>query len=160
MPYPLRNPNTIYLGGGTEGPGGQGGFTPEHGIACFGTPTPGMLAEYYEDAGVTKVRAHSTLGGPARPVIIFLEQLNRNLGVDDNYIAGSLADTAVGPRPGSTWWMLLPVGQTIAKGALLESNGNGMLKILAAGTPLFRAMEGTGGATIAVTRIRVERIEG
>lgn len=160
MPFTSRNPNTIYLGGGTEGPGGQGGYTPEHGFPCSGTPTPGMLGERFEDSGVTKIRAHSTAGGPPSPtVIIFLEQLNRNLGIDDNYISGSLCDTAEGPRPGTTWWMLLPAGQTIVKGDKLESNGNGMLRKLAAGTPLFQALEGTGGATAAITRIRVVRIE-
>jgi hypothetical protein len=51
--------------------------------------------------------------------------------------------------------MLIASGQNIAYGQKLESAGDGTLRALAAGTPLFVALESKPTVTV-LTRIRVE----
>jgi hypothetical protein len=54
--------------------------------------------------------------------------------------------------------MLIASGQTIAAGDLMESAGNGTLRVLAAGVPLFRAEEVKTAAFTGFTRIAVMAI--
>lgn len=146
-------PNTIYLGGG-EGPGGQGGYTLVNEYVAIESITPGMLLEYHNDGGTLKWGVHDSADDPISPTVA-LEQIEMNLGVDDAYAAGDLVKAAI-LKTGSTFWGIIPSGQNIAPGARLQSNGDGKLKAAASGSVKFVALESSGGAVTADTRIRVE----
>lgn len=158
MPYPLRAPNTIYLGGG-DGPAGQFGYTPVVDMLVLGTPLPGYLAEVRVDSGVRKWAVHSAGGADADvlPVAFFLEQTEMGLGTEDAYKTNSLC-TVAEAHPGSIWWIMVATGQNIALNGILQSNGDGLFKAVGTGKGILRALESTGGATAAPTRIRAEVI--
>jgi hypothetical protein len=148
-----RSPRTIYLGGG-DGPGGGGGLTKVDEFVSTGTPLPGMLAEKYNDSGVTKWRAHSGAAGTFAAKAFYLERLEHNQSIDDAYEDNELALVGI-MYPGSKVYALVPSGANIVANDALESNGDGYLK---EGTtaPVARALESTGGAVTAATRVRVE----
>ena len=155
MAIAKKPPNTIYLGGG-DGPGGESGMTMVNDLVAGVTAKPGMLAQLYDDSGVGKWRPHNAAAGTFAQKAFFIEQIEMNLGVDDDYAPGDLAKVGF-MRKGCLVWALIPSGQNIAIGDPLESNGDGYLK---EGTtyPIARAYESTGGAVTAVTRLRVEVI--
>lgn len=157
MAISTRAPNTVYLGGG-EGPGGMGGRTIENTWPAIEQLTPGMLIEPHNDSGVMKWGVHDSADDTVAQLIFAEEQGEWNLGVDDVYAAGDLVKAGYA-HPGSKWWGLLPIGVTVVNGGLLQSNGNGMFKPLATGVAIARALEGTGGETVAITRIRLEVIQ-
>lgn len=149
---PVRNPLTIYLGGGA-GAGGRGGKTEIDKYATTGTPIPGMLAETYNDGGVTKWRAHSSAAGTFAQKAFYLELIYNQQTIDTPYADGSLALVGI-MHPGSTVYALIPSGADIVAGDPLESNGDGYLK---EGTtaPVARAIE-TVLASAGPARIRAE----
>ena len=156
MAISLRNPNTIYLGGG-DGPGGESGCTIINDYVAIEQITPGMLLEYHDDGGVLKWGVHDAAADQGS-VVVALDQTLLNLGVDDVYAAGDLV-MAGALRPGATFWGLIPSGQTIAVAAKLQSNGDGKLKAATADTAAanvarFVALEAK--TATADTRIRVE----
>jgi len=146
-----RNPRTVYLGGG-RGPGGGFGFTPVDEYVTTGTPKPGMLAQTYDDSGVTKWRAHSSAAGTFAQKAFYLERLNHNQDIETAYVAGESALVGI-MYPGAKVYAIIPSGQNIVAGDPLESNGDGKLK---EGTtaPVARALESV--TATADTRIRVE----
>lgn len=152
MSITKRNPNTIYLGGGL--PGGEGGMTLVNDLVTIGVVTPGMLVEYRNDSGTLKWGVHDTADDPVLPAVA-LEQIELNKGVDNNYAAGDLIKVGI-LRPGSQFWGLIPSGQNISPGAILQSNGDGKLKAAGTGVKKFVALESSGGAVTADTRLRVE----
>lgn len=154
MAITKRDPNTIYLGGGGTGPGGQDGYTLVNDMVAYSAITPGMLVETMSDSGVPKWRPHSTATGTFAQKAIALEQDEWNLGVDDAYAAADLVKVAI-LRPGSTVWAIVPSGQNIVPGDFLASDGNGKLRESQTGS-VARALESTGGAVTADTRVRVE----
>src|SRR5262245_9711831 len=137
------SPNTIWLGGPRTEIGD---------LAASEAITPGMLVERWNNAGVWRWRKHNTAGGNTTKSVA-TEMSMANKGVADNYNAGDLMEVTIG-APGTNLWMMIGSGQNIAFGDKLESAGNGMLRILAAGTPLFQALEGKPNVT-QTTRIRV-----
>lgn len=151
MPLAPRGPNTVYLGG-PPGPGG-GNFVIDNEHVVTGTPTPGFLMQYYDDAGVGKWRAHNTSAGTFAQKAFLLERPEFNQGIEDEYAANELGLVGIMP-PGSLIYAIVPSGQNIVNGDPLESNGDGKLK---EGTtaPVARAAE-TIGAVTADTRVRVE----
>lgn len=150
MAVTARDPNTIHLGGDIT-------RLNEHsaGVAI----TPGMLIEFYSDGTNMKLRPHAS--ATEFPTAIFAtEDVFHNKTVDDVYAIGSLVPAVQGHK-GSSWWALVPSGQDIAAGALLQSNGNGMLKAATATTAAanvahFQALESTGGAVTVTTRLRIQ----
>lgn len=150
MAVTARDPNTIHLGGDIT-------RLNEHiaGVAI----TPGMLIEAYNDGTNMKYRPHAS--STEFPTSIFAtEKLIHNKTVDDVYAIGDLV-AAVQGHKGSSWWALVPSGQNIVAGQLLQSNGNGMLKAATATTAdanlgHFQALESTGGAVAATTRLRIQ----
>ena len=111
-------------------------------VAAGGAITPGMLIERYQvSAGVVGLRAHSTAGGNTVPLVA-IQPAMLNKGVDDAYATGDLVEAAV-LQPGATAWMLIGSGVNAVAGSKLESAGNGLLRLLAAGTPLFTALVDT-----------------
>lgn len=154
MSITKRAPNTIYLGGGMNG--GDGGITYVNDLVASAVITPGNLIELVNDGGVAKWQRHGTAAGTFPSKAVALDQPLLNLGVDDNLAAGDLVLAGI-LRSGSTFWGIVPSGQNIVPGDLLESNGDGKLK---EGTtfPVARALDSTGGAVVADTRVRAEVI--
>lgn len=145
MSITRNNPNTIFLGGRRVQIGD---------IAAKEVIIPGHLVERINTAGVTQWRKHATAAGDCSRAVA-TDQAMLNKGVDDTYAINDLMEVSIG-EPGSTFWMLLPSGQTIVYGDGLESNGDGQLRKLAAGVLLFKALEAK--TTTAATRIRVETV--
>lgn len=150
MAVTARDPNTVHLGGDIT-------RLNEHsaGVAI----TPGMLIEFYDDSGKMKLRPHAS--ATEYPSTIFAtEKLMHNKGVDDVYAINDLV-AAVQGHKGSSWWALVPSGQNIVAGALLQSNGDGMFKAATATTAAanvaqFQALESTGGAITVTARLRIQ----
>lgn len=145
-----RDPNTIHLGGD---------ITRLNEYSAGVAITPGMLIELYDDSGKMKWRPHAS--ATEFPTAIFAtEKLIHNKTVDDVYAIGDLV-AAVQGHKGSSWWALVPSGQNLVAGDLLQSNGNGMLKKATATTAdanlaHFQALESTGGAVAVTTRLRIQ----
>lgn len=137
-------PNTVWLGGPR---------TVINDMAAKAAITPGHLVERVNTAGVWQWQKHGSAGGNTGRNVA-TEQSMLNKGVDDAYAAGDLVEVAEGTN-GSNFWMLIASGQNIAYGDKLESAGDGTLRILASGTPLFVALETKANVTV-LTRIRVE----
>jgi hypothetical protein len=87
--------------------------------------TPGHLVEF---GGAKELRKHATAGGPARKAFA-LENDLVGKGIDDAYAVGDLVQYGVF-QPGSEVYALLGASQTIAKGDMLVSNGDGALRKL------------------------------
>lgn len=142
-----RDPNTIHLGGD---------ITKLNEWIAGVQITPGMLIEFY-DNGTMMLRPHAS--ATEIPGSTFaLEKIIHNKTVDDVYPSGELVYAATFHR-GSSVWALIPSGQNISAGELLQSNGNGMLKsatatTAAAGLAKFQALEDLGAITVT-TRCRV-----
>lgn len=149
---PVRNPRTVYLGGGA-GAGGRGGLVQIDEFATTGTPIPGMLAEIYNVGGVSKWRAHSTSAGTFAQKAFYLELIYNQQTIDTPYADGDLALVGV-MFPGSKVYALLPSGANIVAGDPLESNGDGYLKE-GSTAPVARALE-TVLASAGPARIRAE----
>lgn len=151
MPLAPRNPNTIYLGGGSVQGGGDG-LTVVNTNPTSAVATPGMLAQLHDVSGVAKYRPHATASGKAAAAF-YLERPELNQGIDDDYPADTLARIGIGQK-GSVFYALIPSGENVVAGDLLESNGDGYLK---EGTtaPVVQALDSPGAVTVA-TRVRVE----
>ena len=143
----IRNaPNTIVLGGSVIEVGDT---------AVSETVRPGHLVERWNSGGVWRWRKHTTAAGSAIKAVA-LNQAMINKGVDDDYAANDLAQVGIF-SPGATAWMLIASGQNVSFGDKLESAGNGTLKAVTAGFPLFQALE-SPGAVVVQTRVRVEAL--
>lgn len=147
MSVTQNDPNTIYLGPL------QGGRTIINDKACSEAITPGMGVELFNNGGIIRFRkATAALAG----ALVATEASMLNKGVDDAYAANDLIEVSALEK-GSTAWMLIASGQNIAAGNQLEHAGDGTLRILASGVPVFTAQENKPNVT-AQTRIRVEAI--
>lgn len=144
MAITQRNPNVVHLGGE---------YVLINTVPAIEAITPGMLLEYHNDSGTLKLGVHDSADAALSGALIALDQSEHNLGVDDAYAAGDLVKCAH-MQPGATAWMLIPSGVNTTPGALLQSNGDGKLKLLASGVAKFVALE-TKTPT-ADTRVRVE----
>lgn len=143
MSITRNDPNTIFLGGER---------TQINDLAASAAITPGHLVERFNNAGVIRFRKHATAAADTARLVA-TEHAMANKGVDDDYAANDLVEVSA-LRAGSTAWMLIASGQTIVAGNRLESAGDGTLRILAAGTALFSALENK--TATALTRLRVE----
>lgn len=145
MSITQQAPNTVYLGGPA---------VDVSDLAASATITPGFLIERFNNAGVIRLKAHSTAGGAAQTMVA-LDHAMANKGIGDDYSANDLVEACIG-APGSVFYMIVPSGQTIVAGNFLESAGNGKLRIYASGVRLFQALENV--TATADTRIRAEVI--
>jgi hypothetical protein len=152
MAVPANPPNTIYLGGGMNA--GEGGITYINDQAAVEAITPGMLLELHDDGGTPAWGVHDVADDPC-PVVVALEQVFLNQGVDDNYADGDLV-YAGALRPGSMFWGIVASGANINIGDRLQSAGNGKLKAAASGDIRFVSHTDTGGAVTEDTRVKVE----
>ena len=105
---------------------------------------------------INRLRPHATAGAGG-PKLVAVEHSMANRGVNDNYAVGDLVE-AIACVGGTSVWAWIPIGANIAFGALLESNGDGMLKVAAAGVALFTALEALNNTSGVPARIRVEAL--
>ena len=144
-------PNTVYLGGGSQG--GDGGITYINDIPAIEALTPGHLLELHDNSGARAWGVHDTADDPC-PAIVALDQPFLNKGIDDAYAAQELV-LAGALRPGSMFYGIIASGQDISIGERLQSAGDGTLKTAGSGDVRFVSHDGPGAVTVA-TRIRVE----
>jgi len=86
--------------------------------------TPGHLLEY-TSAG--KVQKHSAAGQNNLPMIAVEDELQGN-GINDAYSANDPVQVWI-PRRGDQAWMILADGENAAIGSLLESAGDGTVRV-------------------------------
>lgn len=123
-----------------------------------GAITPGFLCER---TSTDTVQPHSTAAGAASAIFAvesesFQSGTNEMGGIDDDYDQDGQSVLLAYCPPGTEVYALLSVGENVARGALLESNGDGALQ---AGTTnaIVRALEAkdnSGGS--AAVRIKAE----
>lgn len=140
----------------------------ENNIPCGVAITPGMLVENFKDTD-NKLKWRPNSSATNMPTMaVAIENTMANRGVD---VAYSIGDRALIHFfvPGEVFWGIVPSGQNIALGDMLQSNGDGKLKAATAATaaanvarfqcvPNLNGNGGTGGAVTADTRIRVQVI--
>jgi hypothetical protein len=146
------NPRTIHL---------AGPCTKVDDIAAGGAVTPGMLVEVYDDSGTNKWRANASATEIAA-LAVALDRPELNDGIDDAYAADDLCKVGF-LAPGSVFYGLIPSGQDISNGALLQSNGDGKLKAAtattqSAGLGRFQSLDNVG-AVVVDTRLRIQVIQ-
>ena len=122
-------------------------------LQAIETITPGMLVELHDNSGSLEWGVHDSANEPAAKAVA-LDQIELNKGVDDTYSAGDLVKVGYF-RSGDRFWGLIPSGQNITQGALLQSNGDGKLKAFASGPGGFVAASSPGNVT-EDTRLWVE----
>lgn len=148
------NPHTIWLGGPLT-------RLDDADFPASAAITPGMLVEMFDDTGDPKFRPNSSdTGQAAMSIALDREELNDD--IDTAYAIGDVVKVGY-LAPGSTFYGLLPSGQDIAAGDLLQSNGDGKLKIASASTAAanvakFQALD-SPGAVVVDTRVRVQVIQ-
>jgi hypothetical protein len=120
-----------------------------------GAITPGHLIAY-NSAGSFVV--HPTAGGVARPIYA-CERDFEGKGIDDAYASGDYVQ-AEELHPGCDVLALVAAGATaIARGAKLESAGNGTLRNVGTGVVIAEALEAVdNSAGGAAARIKVSVI--
>lgn len=91
--------------------------------------TPGHLIEL---TSLGTVQKHSTSGGNALPMFALEDELQGN-GIDDNFAANDKVQCWIATR-GEEVYAVLADGETASIGSLLESNGDGTLKVHTAET--------------------------
>jgi hypothetical protein len=118
-----------------------------------GVITPGMLVTVNSSG---QVIAHATAGGAgSRTFALEREEMNKD--IDQTYAVGDQVKTGSGGS-GQRFNSLIASGQNIAKGALLESNGNGTFRLFASGVALARpneAVNNSAGLTPARMSVTV-----
>ncbi|UCE65941.1 MAG: hypothetical protein JSU85_13970 [Candidatus Zixiibacteriota bacterium] len=90
-----------------------------------GAITPGHLVELDTNG---KIQAHSTAGGSAQKRFA-LEDENQGKEIGDAYSTGNIVKTGVF-KPGDEVYALLADGETATKHSLLESYGDGTLRVV------------------------------
>lgn len=132
------------------------GYCNQHEATALGDIIPGMLVQ----RAVGGVQAHDDEGEAAAPSFAVEYDLT-GLSIDDTYEEG---DQVVFKTftPGSGVYAWLADGVNAAEAALLASNGDGTLKVAAAGENVvaqaLEAVDNSGEAEPA--RIRVETLTG
>lgn len=117
--------------------------------------TPGMLVELHNDSGALKWGVHDSANEPAGGLVA-LDEIALNHGIDTAYSAGDRVKVGCF-YPGDMFYGLIPSGQNITQGALLQSNGNGTLKAFSTGPGGFMAASTTGAVT-ENTRLWVQKL--
>ena len=138
MAITVLQPNTIWLGGPKTEINDR-----IAGVAIC----PGHLVERYNPSGaLLQWRPHSTAAGGNTTRAVAVDNSMVNKGVNDGYAIGDLVNVIEGAA-GTSFWMLIASGQNIAPGAMLESVGDGTLRVWASGTKLFQALEAVNNTT-------------
>ena len=154
MAITKHGPNTIHLGG----PIWEDNDTEDVASEVI---TPGHLVELFDDSGTGKWRKHGTATEVASMAVALNDSMN-NKGIDDTYAIGDVVRVGW-LNAGSTFFGLIPSGQNIQKGELLQSNGDGLLVVAslttaAANLAKFQSVNADTGAVVVATRVRVRVI--
>lgn len=116
--------------------------------------TPGMLIELHNDATYGLCwGVHDSANEPSARCVA-LDLIENNKLISDAYAAGDLVK-AWHMESGDRFYGIIPSGQNITQGALLQSNGDGKLKAFASGPGGFVAASSPGSVT-EDTRLYVE----
>lgn len=122
--------------------------------AAVETITPGMLIELHNDATYGLCYGVQDSANEPSAKCVALDQIEMNKTIDETYAAGDLVK-AWYMKAGDIFFGIIPSGQNITQGALLQSNGDGKLKAWASGAGGYVAAS-SPGAVVADTRIWVE----
>lgn len=145
MPIQKLNPHTIWLGGSIE-------VLDDREFPASAAITPGMLVEMFDNAGSPNFRAQSSSAAEvARSVALDREEFNKT--IDDPYAIGDTVKVGY-LNAGSTFYGLVPSGETVNKGDMLQSNGDGTL-VAAGGYAPFQSLDDLGATTV-LTRCRTQ----
>ncbi len=98
-------------------------------IEAGGTITPGMLIA---EGSAGTVAVHATAGGAVIPLFALEDEL-QGKEITDNYSSGDKVQCWF-PYRGDQVYAILADGETAVIGSLLESNGDGTLRVYAAGS--------------------------
>lgn len=116
--------------------------------------TPGMLIEPHNDATYgLSWGVHDSANEPAMRCVA-LDFKENNEGIDVAYDAGDVVKAGY-LHTGDIFYGIIPSGQNITQGALLQSNGDGKLKAYSTGSGGFVAVS-SPGAVVVDTRLWVE----
>jgi hypothetical protein len=130
-----------------------GGVLQTEDAAAGAAITPGMLVTLNSSGLVV---AHATAAAAtARNFAMERDEMGKDM--DTAYATGDRVKVACLSQ-GERVNALIATGQNIGIGALLESAGNGTLRILAAGVPLAQALEAVNNASGSNARLRVQII--
>lgn len=147
MPIEKLNPHTIWLGGSIE-------VLDDREFPASAAITPGMLVEMFDDTGAPKFRAQSSSAAEvARSVALDRAEFNKT--IDDPYAIDDVVKVGY-LNAGSTFYGLVPSGETVNKGDMLQSTGDGTLSA-AGGYAPFQSLDDLG-TTTALVRCRVQII--
>lgn len=129
-------------------------------LAASAAISYGYLIERHSDSGVLKWKANASATNQVE-MAVALDEPELNQGLSGAYAAGDLVK-AWHLQVGDVFYGVIPSGQDIAIGDLLQSNGDGKMKEATAATAdanvaRFRALSAPGAVT-ADTRVKVERI--
>lgn len=122
-------------------------------LAAVEAITPGMLVELHNDSGALTWGVHDSANDPVARAVA-LDQVELNKGIDDAYAAGDLVKVGY-LKSGDRFYGIIPSGQNITQGAVLQSNGDGKLKAFSSGPGGFIAASSPGSVT-EDTRLWVE----
>jgi len=142
MAIKQNDPNTIFLSGDRTQVGD---------LAVSEVLLPGMGVERFNNNGV--IRWRKATADVANPPAVITNQSMLNLGINDPYKVGDLAEVSI-LHKGATAWMLMASGDAIVAGDKLGNKGDGTVKKNATVT-LYTALENKT-ATNNTTRVRVE----
>jgi len=129
------------------------GYGCQHEATALGTITPGMLVERASGG----VQAHSTASGPANTAFANEYALTGRTISDDYSTDDQVIFNSYGPGAGI--YGLLATANDASEGELLASNGDGTLKVAAAGdVAVAQALEALNNTSGSASRLRVEVI--
>lgn len=129
----------------------MGDVTRQEALAAAQTAiTPGQLLEW---ASATTVQEHATGAGACIPKLIALRSQTPDdedaFSIDVDYAAADRVYMAVA-KPGDQYYMFLAIGENAAANAILQSDGNGDLQVLAAVVDATLATSVVGRTVVAV----------
>jgi hypothetical protein len=148
MAITKRVPNTIAIRPATVPPNRI-----NNDLVAVEAITPGMLVELHNDSGTLKWGVHDSANQPVARAVA-LDEIELNHGIATAYSAADLVKVGYF-YPGDRFYGIIPSGQNITQGALLQSNGDGKLKAYSTGPGGFVAAS-SPGSVVADTRLWVE----
>ena len=160
MSIAKRNPNTILLHGpAIKWDANQGDAVGTY--LASAAITPGWLIEIHDNSSVAAWRPHGTASEQVSTAVA-LDRPENNDTIDTDFAIGDTVPAAW-LSPGAVFYGVIPSGQDISPGELLQSNGDGKLKVASASTATanvakFQSLDLTGAVT-ADTRLRVVVIQ-
>ncbi len=115
--------------------------------------TPGMMVNWN---GSGDLVPHATAAATGRPAATFaLEREEMANDIDAVYAIGDTVKVGFFP-PGTRVNAIIATGVNASKGSLLESAGNGTLRVATTGAAVARSLEALNNSSGSNARLRVE----